>query len=67
MTFYGLQLDRRSTRTHWSFPKRRRDILYIHLDRQIAVNTSSGLRSETIYNSKGQVEKSISNIKIKSD
>jgi RHS repeat-associated protein len=37
---------------------------YDNLDRQVAVNTSTGLRSETVYNSKGQVEKSISNIKI---
>jgi RHS repeat-associated protein len=39
---------------------------YDNLDRQVAVQ-SKGLRNETIYNAKGQVEKTISNIKIKSD
>jgi len=41
---------------------------YDKLDRQIAVNQETlGLRSETVYNTKGQVEKTISNVKIKSN
>jgi RHS repeat-associated protein len=41
---------------------------YDNLDRQVAVNQQTiGLRSETVYNKQGQVEKTISNIKIKSD
>ncbi len=40
---------------------------YDHLDRQVAVNQSNGIRSETIYNSAGQVEKTVSNIKINAD
>jgi RHS repeat-associated protein len=41
---------------------------YDKLDRQTAVNQlATGLRSETFYNAQGQVEKTVSNIKIKAD
>ena len=41
---------------------------YDNLDRQVAVNQETlGLRSETVYNKQGQVEKTVSNIKIEAD